>query len=154
MTIGEKVANLKGFAEGLKINSETDEGKVLSRIIDVLEDLALTVSDLEDECAGFEEAICDIEDEVDEMNDLIDEIDEDLGYVEEEVYGDECSCGCEDCSEDYEVECSECGEIICVSDDEVEEGTINCPVCNTELELEFEEDCDCDCCCDECGDEE
>ncbi len=152
MTIGEKVANLKGFAEGLKINAESDEGKVLSRIIDILEDLALTVSDLEDECAGIDEAIGDIEDEIDGINDLIDEIDEDLGYVEEEVYSDGCSCGCEDDFEDdYEVECPECGEIICVTEEEVEEGTINCPVCDTELDLEFEDDCDCecDCCCDE-----
>ena len=41
MTIAEKVAYIKGLAEGSKISSESKEGKVLTAIIDVLEDIAL-----------------------------------------------------------------------------------------------------------------
>lgn len=46
-SILERVAYLKGLADGLKINTQNDEGKLLAETIDVLEDLALAIDDLE-----------------------------------------------------------------------------------------------------------
>ena len=40
MEIIEKVAYLKGLAEGMELNTEKKEGKLLSAIIDLLEDIA------------------------------------------------------------------------------------------------------------------
>lgn len=101
MTILEKVAYLRGLSEGLGIDETSKEGRVFKAIIDVLDDISLTVTDLEDDVA--------------ELSDGLDEIDEDLGALEEEFYGDECDdecgcdCGCEDeeCDDDelYEVTC-------------------------------------------------
>ena len=83
MTITEKVAYLKGLAEGMKMDSSTNEGKLLLAIIDTLDDVALTVSDLEDTVA--------------ELSAQVDEIDDDLGSVEEDLYGDEDDeCCCDD----------------------------------------------------------
>ena len=101
MTITEKVAYLKGLADGMKLSAETNEGKLLLAVIDTLEDMALTVSDMEDSVA--------------ELSAQVDEIDDDLGSVEEDLYGDECDCDDEDDDEDfddtlYEVECPSCGE--------------------------------------------
>ena len=48
MEITEKVAYLKGLAEGMELNAEKKEGKLLLAIIDVLEDIALELSDIED----------------------------------------------------------------------------------------------------------
>ena len=76
MTITEKVAYLKGLADGMKLSAETNEGKLLLAVIDTLEDMALTVSDMEDSVA--------------ELSAQVDEIDDDLGSVEEDLYGDEC----------------------------------------------------------------
>ena len=45
-----------------------------------------------------------------------------------------------------------CGEIITVDRDILEEGSINCPKCDELLEFEIECDDDCDCGC--CGDDE
>ena len=78
MTITEKVAYLKGLAEGMKLNADTPEGKMLLAIVDVLDDMALTVEDLDD---GFTE-----------LSAQVDEIDEDLGSLEEDCYGEECGC--------------------------------------------------------------
>ena len=39
MTIGEKVAYLKGLAEGMAVDSETKEGKLFAGILDVLSDI-------------------------------------------------------------------------------------------------------------------
>ena len=48
-TIGEKVAYLKGLCEGLKIDDDKAEGKVIKGILDVLEDITLTISTIDAE---------------------------------------------------------------------------------------------------------
>ena len=40
MEISEKVAYLKGLAEGLALDTDTKEGKLIAAIIDVLDDMA------------------------------------------------------------------------------------------------------------------
>ena len=128
MTITEKVAYLKGLAEGMKMDSSTNEGKLLLAIIDTLDDVALTVSDLEDTVA--------------ELSAQVDEIDDDLGSVEEDLYGDEDDeCCCDDELEDtlYEVECPSCGDIICLDEEMLDECEIDCPNCGEKLEFDFED---------------
>lgn len=43
MEITEKVAYLKGLAEGMELDTEKKEGKLLAAIIDVLDDIALEI---------------------------------------------------------------------------------------------------------------
>ncbi len=140
MTITEKVAYLKGLAEGLALDEAKPETKIIKAMMDVLDDIALSVSDLEDG--------------MDLLSEQLDAVDEDLDELEGYVYEDLDDCCCDDCCDDdeeeyYDFECPNCGEVICVDADILEEGSINCPKCN-EL-LEFEIDCDCDC-CDDCDD--
>ena len=71
-SIGEKIAYLKGLAEGLKVDESTSEGKIIKGILEVLADLSASVSDMEDDMF--------------EMQEVIDEIDEDLAEVEDEIY--------------------------------------------------------------------
>jgi len=129
MTITEKAAFLKGLAEGLALDAAKPEAKLINAIIDLLDDLTLTVSDLED---GLEI-----------LNEQVDAVDEDLDDLESYVY--------EELDEDYdedddyfEIECPKCGEVICVDEGVLEDGSINCPNCD-EL-LEFDIDCDCEEC--------
>lgn len=133
MTITEKVAHLKGLVEGMDFDSDKKETKVLNEILDVLEDLALTVSDLDDEMGLVTEQL--------------DAVDEDLAELEEIFYDecdDCCDCGCDD--DMYEVQCPNCGETVYFDEDIIMEGVAECPNCGTELEF----DCDCDCDCDDC----
>lgn len=140
MTVTEKVAYLKGLAEGLALDENKPETKIINVMIGVLDELALSVSDLEDG--------------LDLVSEQLDAVDEDLDELEGFVYEDLDDCCCDDCCDDeeeyYDVECPSCGEVICVDRDILEDGSINCPKCN-EL-LEFEVDCDCDDCCDDCDD--
>ena len=48
MTLSEKSAYLKGLMDGLKLNTESDEGKMISAIVDLLGDLTRKVTDIED----------------------------------------------------------------------------------------------------------
>ena len=101
------------------------------------------------------EEICDIEDGCDELMEQIDAVDEDLSSLEEIIYEDDDDCDC-CCGDDdfYEVECPACHETICLDEDMLCEGEIECPNCGTDLEFDFDDECDCCCdCCDE-GEEE
>ena len=69
MDICEKIAYIKGLAEGLKLDENTNEGKILAAVIDLLGDIT--------------SEICDIEDGCDAMLEQIDAVDEDLSAVED-----------------------------------------------------------------------
>lgn len=141
MDICEKIAYIKGLAEGLQLDETSKEGKILTAIIDLLGDIT--------------DEICEIEDGCDELCEQIDAVDEDLASLEEIIYDDEedddcCDCDCDDCCDDevYEIECPACNDVIYLDADMLEEEGMTCPNCGTELEFDF--DCDCDCCdCEE-----
>lgn len=120
MTVTEKVAYLKGLAEGLEIAENSKEGKLLKAVMDILSDLALSVEDLEDYTA--------------ELTEQVDAIDEDLDSLEKDFYEDDdcdCDCGCED-DEDwdgefYDVTCPNCDEEFSVDEETLLEGSIDAP---------------------------
>ena len=83
MDICEKIAYIKGLAEGLGLDETTKEGKVLTAMIDLLGDIT--------------EEICDIEDGCDSIAEQLDAVDEDLAALEDIIYEDdedECDCDC------------------------------------------------------------
>lgn len=141
MDICEKIAYVKGLAEGLNLDESTKEGKILVALIDLIGDITAE--------------ICDIEDACDDMSDQIDAVDEDLANLEDIIYDDDDCCDCDDdcdcCEEDelYEIECPACNDIIYLDEEMLEEDGINCPNCGTPLEFDF--DCCCD--CEDCGEE-
>ena len=140
MTITEKVAYLKGLAEGLKLDESKDEVKVINAIIDVLDDIALSVADLEDEVAVIEEQIDDIDED---LGDLEDYVCEELGQLYDEECDGDCDCCGEWDDEDcFEVTCPSCNETITIDGGILDEGGIDCPNCgeSLEFEIDFDED--------------
>jgi hypothetical protein len=137
MTVTEKAAYLRGLAEGLNMDADKPETKLFNAVMDLLDDLALTVSDLED---GLEI-----------LSEQVDAVDEDLDELESIVYEDFDDYDDED-DDFFEVECPNCGEIICLDEGVLEDGSINCPNCE-EL-LEFDIECGCGCGCDDECDED
>ena len=130
MNITEKAAYLKGLADGLAIDKETKEGKLISALIDMVDALAAKVDELDAD--------------IDELTDYVEELDEDLGYAEEVLYDDEeeccdgdCECcdieDCDYCDGDiYEVECPNCGDTICF-DETIDESNLTCPACGEKI---------------------
>ena len=139
MDICEKIAYIKGLAEGLNLDETKPEGKILAAIIDLLGDIT--------------DEICDIEEGCEEIIEQIDAVDEDLADLESFIYeddeDDDCDCDC-DCCEDevYEIECPACNDIIYLDEDMLAEEGMVCPNCGTDLEFDFE-GCDCEGC--DCG---
>lgn len=133
MELSKKVAYLKGLMEGLKIDDSTNEGKILTIMADILDEMSATVED--------------IAEEVDETVELVDTLDEDLGEIEELIYGDDDDddddCCCDDDDDDdnamYECVCPNCGDTIMLGENIIADGSIDCPNCGESLEFDFSE---------------
>lgn len=130
----EKMAYIRGLAEGLDIDESTKEGKLLAAIVEALSDTA--------------DELYELADIQDEMQLQLDEVDEDLADMEDFVYG-EADYDEYDDEEEFGVECPTCHDMIYLDESLLDEDceTITCPSCGEEIELEFDDCCeDCSCC--------
>lgn len=126
MTISEKVAYLKGLAEGLDLDTEkSKEGKLISVMIGILEEVAMSIEDLE-------ENDLDLGEEIDVLSD-------DLADVEEVVFGEDYDED-EDEEDYFEVECPNCEEPLIIDDEVLAEGMIQCPNCEEKFSLDLSDD--------------
>jgi len=124
----DRVSYLKGLAEGLNL-AESNEGKLIDKILELLNEMAAELEDLRD----------DHED----LNEYVESIDSDLSEMEDLIYGEEDECGCGHCHGDDEDECG-CGHHCHCHDDEddddEDEGLVEytCPHCGEEMTFEVE----------------
>ena len=151
MTISEKSAYLKGLMDGLNLNTETNEGKMIAAIVDLLGDVTRRLADVEETTIAISDELDEIEEDLDAIEDyILDEEDDYDDYEDEEdddVYDfsqddDEYEEGFDFGDEEstiYEVECA-CGEIIDFDEQTLEEGSIICPNCGETLEFSVDED--------------
>ena len=86
MEISEKVAYLKGLAEGLALDTDTKEGKLIAAIIDVLDDMAEKFVDLEDELCDVEDGLDAVSDDLSDVEQALYELDDDVDEDEDEDY--------------------------------------------------------------------
>ena len=152
MTISEESAYLKGLMDGLKLNTESDEGKMIAAIVDLLGDVTKRVTDIEETTIAISDELDEIEEDLDAIEDYIldDEDDYDFGDDDDELdWDDEDELDEEDPEEGfefgdedstiYEVECA-CGEIIDFDEETLEKGSIVCPNCGETLEFSLEDE--------------
>ena len=149
MTISEKSAYLKGLMDGLKLNTESDEGKMIAAIVDLLGDVTKRVTDIEETTIAISDELDEIEEDLDAIEDYIlddeddfEDLDEDELDWDDEDDLDDPEEGFEFGDEDstiYEVECA-CGEIIDFDEEVLEKGSIVCPNCGETLEFSLEDD--------------
>ena len=155
MTISEKSAYIKGLMDGLKLNTESDEGKVIAAVVDLLGDVAKKVIDIEDTTIAISDELDEIEEDLDAIDDyLLDDEDddyEDYEDADDDVYDPEdeeddsegdyeegFDFGDED-STIYEVKCA-CGNIIDFDEKTLESGSIVCDKCGETLEFTLDEE--------------
>ena len=150
MTISEKSAYLKGLMDGLKLSTESDEGKMIAAMVDLLGDMARKITDIEDTTIAISDELDEIEEDLDAIEDFImdededdddfyvdDEDDDDWDDDEDEEFEEGFDFGDED-STIYEVECA-CGNIIDFDEETLEKGSIVCPNCGETLEFSVED---------------
>ncbi len=132
MTNTEKIAYLKGLAEGLEVDKTSKEGKLLVAVIDVLEGMA---EDLDDLGGAFD----DMGESIDDLGEALDQVSEDLEDVESLIYDDDWDDLDDEDDEEpvfYQVTCPKCGESFKVDEDVFDLERIECPECGAEIELD------------------
>jgi DNA-directed RNA polymerase subunit RPC12/RpoP len=143
----EKVAYLKGLAEGMRLDYDTNEGKLLKAVLEVLDDVALAVDDIEEVQEQLSEQVDEMDEDLAEIESLIYDIDdEDCENDEEEDEEDDEEDDEDDDEEEVfaEFDCPHCGETVNLQDAFMKKDTVLCPHCNKEIEIEWS--CDCEDC--------
>ena len=147
MTLSEKSAYLKGLMDGLDLNKDTAEGKMISGIVDLLQEMTTSISDLEENAIAVSDELAEIEEDLDTIEEFLMDEDDDDDFDED--YDDDDDYGfADDDGEDfdyddevvYDVTCPTCGEKLQLDEETILGDPIHCPKCNELLEFEFDED--------------
>lgn len=133
MTITEKVAYLKGLADGMELDKEASkEGKLIAKIIDVLEDIGLAVEDLEAEVEIMDQEMDVIAEDLSDVETMVfedyedeDDDDDDLDIAE---LGDDFF---------FEMECPSCGADIVIDESVLDVGEVLCPNCGDKFSMDL-----------------
>lgn len=125
MNLIEKALYVKGLADGLKIDSETAEGKLLLALVEIVEDMAREFEEVK-------EVVTQIDDDIDDLVDGVVALEDEV-YGPEDEDGEHCHCGCED--DMYEITCPNCENKLEVDFDTIAAGEIVCPNCGENLEF-------------------
>jgi len=137
----EKVSYLKGLADGMEVEQNSKEGKLLVQIIDLLDDFAAAFDELDTDLEELEEYVEDVDEDLADLEDYVESIDEDLADLEDEI---EMELGLEEYDE---FECPNCGELVFVDQDWDEDEDccieLTCPECGEDFVVSDA------CCCEE-----
>ena len=155
MSIKEKIAFLKGLAEGLGLNPESKAEKLISVIIDTLSAMADEIEELNENALDIGEELDAISDDLADVEEFLfdeddDDDDDDFNYFDDFDDDDDDDdddfeneeSGCEFCSRDsfsYEVECPSCGAEIELNESDLMHSSIKCTSCGEELEFDFDD---------------
>lgn len=160
MNLTERAAYIKGLAEGLELEKDSKEGKVITALLELTAEMA-------GELAAVRKDIEEIDDDLDYLNDYVEELDDDLESVENFIAGEDdeddeeddededdldglfdddedCDGNCEGChgcddEEYFEIVCPSCGETVCF-DQELDPEELVCPACGEKFGCIVEED--------------
>ena len=152
MTISEKSAYLKGLMDGLNLNTESDEGKMIAAIVDLLGDVTKKLTAVEDTTIAISDELDEIEEDLDAIEDFImdedddyddydeyDEDEDDFDFADDEEFEDEGFEFGDEESTIYEVTCA-CGNVIDFDEEVLEQGSMICPNCGETLEFTTEDE--------------
>jgi DNA-directed RNA polymerase subunit delta len=136
--LSDRVSFIQGLAEGMQFKDDTNAGKLLLKMLDVLADMAKEIEDLTES--------------QEELNEYVESIDDDLAEMEESLFGEEedACCGCghdhgdnesdddddddDDDEELVEYTCPNCGHVMSFEVDAFDFDEENlCPECHSPL---------------------
>ena len=126
MKLGEKCAYLQGLAEGMQLDTEKPEGKLIGELLSLVSDMSAAIEELEQECARLDDYLDEIDADLGDVEELLfDEDDEDDDWDDE----DDVCAGCDGCDDERRMlMCANCGETICF-DETLDPETLICPAC-------------------------
>ena len=143
----EKAAYLKGLIDGLGIDENTKEGKVIKAMSELLSEMAETVDSIDEDVTHAYDQINDLSEELEDLEaDLYEDEDAEDDSDDSDDSDDETEADDDDDNADvagepyYEVACPACGKTVYVSEDDLDAGEANCAHCGVTFEVALEGD--------------
>ena len=132
----DRAAYLRGLAEGMGLDKEKKEHKLILEMLGLMDEMAQKISDLDAD--------------VGELEEYVEDLDSDLSDMEEALFGDEddeCDCddedGCSCCDDQEELsfDCLHCGKTVLVkaADIDYDESPV-CEYCGKPFFVDVEDD--------------
>ena len=142
--LSKKVSYIRGLADGLELNTESNEGKIIAQLLELVGEMADEIEALQNDLAETDELVDELSGDVlDILQDIYDDEDE---FDEDDDYDDFIDDDDYDYEEQddlYEIECPHCHEDVMIEFDMIDEdNAIICPNCHEEIPLEFDFDDD------------
>ena len=139
MELNKKAAYLQGLVDGLGVDENTKEGKIIKAMAALLGEMA-------DAIAAMDEDLTHAYDQINDLSEELEDLEADL-YEDEDAEDDDAADEDEDAGDDdiasepfYEVACPNCGETVYVSEDDLDAGEANCAHCGVTFEVALEGD--------------
>lgn len=132
----ERVSYLRGLVDGIKLDENSPESRIFAEIIELLDDMATSIEDVDEKQSDMLEEFSDLQDDV--INHIYGEDDLDEDYDDDR---DEDEDDGEFDPEEFV--CPNCGEILPVDEDLLEseeEITLDCPGCGEKVTITLEDD--------------
>ena len=119
-SITDRTSYLRGLAEGLNLDKEKPENRLLLEMLSVMDEMAQKVKEMDED--------------IDELDEYVESIDGDLGDIEDALFGDDDDMDEDDEDDDEEAEAF----------DENEELSFDCPHCGKTMiikasDIDFDE---------------
>ena len=113
-SITDRTSYLRGLAEGLGLDKEKNENRLLLEMLTVMDEMAQKIKDMDDD--------------IDELDEYVESIDGDLGDIEDALFGEDDEFDDDDAEDDLDDE--EPQEF-----DENEELSFDCPHCGKTMQI-------------------
>ncbi len=125
MDLNARAAYIRGLMKGMEYDADSPTGKVIAAMMELLEEMAATVT-------GQAKAL-------DELGEAVTDIGEDLDELFGDFYDDGDDDDTPDPGEDiYEVTCPNCGAVTTVDEETLMREELVCPQCGAAFDIELE----------------
>lgn len=129
--ITEQVAYVKGLMEGMNFDTQSNEGKIIAALVNLVDDISHELALVNDEIGALGEDVDALMEDMDDLEGFVfddydeDEDDEDYDYDEDGM---------------YEITCPACGDTVCLNEDMLSDENLSCPNCGAEFEIGFSDE--------------
>ncbi len=129
MDIREKAAYVKGLLDGLELDKNDKQTKLLTAVVALVQDMAEDIGNLE-------QSYDDVCDQVDALDETVSDLAE-CCFDDEDFWDDDDED--DDDGVEYEFTCPTCGKTSYIDEDAFNFSGMTCPNCGEKLEFDFDD---------------
>jgi len=144
-SITERTAYLRGLADGLNLDKEKAENKLLLEMLNVLDEMAQHITETDADLDELSEYVEDMDADLADVEEVIFDDEDDCDCCDHDCDCDDCDCDCDDCDCDCEqelsFECPNCGKTVMIkaSDIDFDESPV-CSACGEPFFVDVEDE--------------